>query len=182
MGIAEDIYARCRVCTGKAANVLADMIEKNTLTPTTVRARRAAADIATDAVYASLCHAFITPIDREDLWLLQEAAEHVCCAAEDTAILLYHCGRRLPSACESVVRATIACCTAAEQILESFPDPDTAALQMRVLREAEQVCHVTLHDCFADVTVRRICKASYRVIAACRQLIALLRYTAMKNG
>lgn len=182
MGIAEDIYARCRICTDKAAAVLTDMIDKNTLDPTTVRARRAAADIAADAVYASLCQAFITPIDREDLWLLQEAAEHVCRAAEDTAILLYHGGRRLPAACVPVIRATIACCAAAKQILEAFPDPDTAARQLRVLREAEHLCHVTLHDCFADVTVRRICEAAYRVTVACGQLIAVLRYAAMKNG
>ncbi len=182
MGIAEDIYARCRVCTDKATAVLIDMIDNHTLEPTAVLARRTAADIAGDTTYALLCRAFITPIDREDLWLLREAAEHVWCTAENTAILLYHCGRQLPGACEPVVRGAATCCTAAGQVAEVFPSPDTIAQQMRVLREAQHTCHITLHNCFADVTVRRICESAFRVIDSCEQLIAVLRYTAMKNG
>lgn len=182
MAIAEDIYKRCRVCTDKAATVLNDMIENKALEPAAVRARRTAADIAGDTAYALLCRAFITPIDREDLWLLRETAERVWCSAEDTAILLYHCGRKLPCACKPVIRAATACCTAAGQVAEVFPNPDTTAHQMRLLREAEHTCHTTMRDCFADITVRRICESAYRVIAACERLIAVLRYTAMKNG
>ncbi len=182
MAIAEDIYARCRMCTDKAATILIDMVNGNPLEPMTVRARRTAADIAGDAAYASLCHAFITPIDREDLWLLREAAEDVWCAAEEASILLYHCGRQLPVACEPVIRATAACCTATGQVAEIFPNPDSTVQQMRVLREAQRACHITIHNCFADVTVRRICEGAYHVIAACRQLIAVMRYIAMKNG
>lgn len=182
MAIAEDIYRRCRVCTDKAATVLTDMIKGNKLEPTAVRARRTAADIAGDTAYALLGHAFITPIDREDLWLLRETAERLLCTAEDTAILLYHCRQQLPCTCEPVIRAVAACCTATEQILENVPNPDGTAQQMRLLREAERTCHTTIHDYFADATVRHICESTYRVIAACERLIAVLRYTAMKNG
>ncbi len=182
MAIAQDIYARCRVCADEAATVLADMIDSQKLEPMAVQARRTAADIAADTVYALLGHAFITPIDREDLWLLREAAERVWCAAEDTAMLLYHCGRQLPPACKPVIHAAAACCTAAGQIAEVFPNPDATAQQMRVLREAQRTCHITIRNCFADVTARRICEGAYCVIAACEQLITVLRYAAMKNG
>ncbi len=182
MAIADDIYARCRVCTDKAATILTDIINGSKLEPMAVQARRTAADIAGDTAYALLCHAFITPIDREDLWLLRESAERVWCAAEDTAMLLYHCGRLLPAACEPVIQAVAACCTAAGLVIEVFPDPDSTAQQMRVLREAQRTCHITMRNCFADVTVRRICEGAYRVITACEQLIAVLRYAAMKNG
>lgn len=182
MAIAEDIYARCCVCADKAATVLMDMINNNTLEPTTVRARRTAADIAGDTAYTLLSHAFITPIDREDLWLLREAAERVWRAAEDTAILLYHCGRQLPCACEPVIRAAAACCTVARQLVEAFPRPNTGTQQMRVLREAQHICHITTRNCFGDVTARRICESTHHVITTCEQLIAVLRYAAIKNG
>ncbi len=182
MAIAEDIYARCRICTEEAATVLTNMIGNIKLDPIAVQSRRTAADIAGDTAYALLGHAFITPIDREDLWLLRETSERVWCAAEDTAMLLYHCGRQLPVACEPVIRATATCCATAGQIVEVFPNSDVTARSMRVLREAQYTCHITTHNCFADVTVRRLCEGAYRVITACEQLIAVLRYVAMKNG
>ena len=182
MAIAEDIYARCRVCTDKAVGVLTDILNNHALDPTAVQARRTAADIAADTTYALLCRAFITPIDREDLWLLRETAEHVWCAAEDTSLLLYRYGRQLPHTCAPIIHATIACCAAAKQVTEAFPSPDTIAQQMRVLREAQHTCHTTLHDCFTDVTTRRICQHAFCVITACEHLIAALRYAAMKNG
>lgn len=182
MAIAEDIYVRCRVCTNNAATVLTDMINGNRLEPIAVLARRTAADIAGDTAYALLARAFITPIDREDLWLLRETSEHVWRVAEDTALLLYHCGQQLPCACKPIIQAAAECCTAAGQIVEAFPDPDTTAQQMRLLRKAQRTYHTTIHSYFADVTVRRICKSAYRVITACEQLITSLRYAAMKNG
>ncbi len=182
MAIAEDVYARCRLCTAEAAAILVGMIDGSRIEPIAVQARRTAADIAGDTVYALLSRAFITPIDREDLWLMHKAAERVWCEAEDTAMLLYHCGRRLPSVCETVIRAAAACCAAAGQITEAFPNSDTAAQRLRVLREAQRTCHTTVHTHFADATVRRICEGAYRVIGACEQLIGILRYTAMKSG
>ena len=182
MAIAEDIYTRCRVCTKQAANILLDMIDGKKLNPMTVQSRRTAADVAGDTTYSLLGHAFITPIDREDLWLLREAAEQVWRTAEDTAILLFHCGRQLPSVCEPVIQATITCCAAAGKITEMFPHPDATLPQMRVLREAQHICHTTIRNCFADVTARRICEGACRAIAACEMLISILRYTAIKNA
>ncbi|MBR5540471.1 MAG: hypothetical protein IKU56_03745 [Clostridia bacterium] len=182
MAIAEDVYARCRLCTVQAATILTGMINGVKIEPIAVQARRTAADIAGDTVYALLGRAFITPIDREDLWLLHETAEHVWCEAENTALLLYHCDRQLPRACEAVVRSSIACCTAARQIAEAFPTPDTTTQQMRALREAQRIYHTTVHSNFTDATIRRICEGTHRVITACEQLIGVLRYTAMKSG
>ena len=182
MAIAEDIYARCQLCTAEAATILTGMINRSKIDPIAVQARRTAADIAGDAVYALLGHAFITPIDREDLWLLREAAERVRCEAEEAALLLYHCDHQLPAVCEPVVHMAAACCTAAGQIAEEFPNATAAAKQLRVLREAQRTCHTTLYNCFADATARRLCDGTYHVIAACEQFIRALQYAAMKSG
>lgn len=182
MAIAEDVYARCQLCTTEAAAILTGMINGNKIDPIAVQARRTAADIAGDAAYALLGHAFITPIDREDLWLLREAAERVWCEAEEAALLLYHCDHQLPAACEPAVHMAAACCTAAGQIAEEFPNVTAAAKRLRVLREAQRTCHTTLCNCFADDTARRVCDKAYRVMAACEQLICALRYAAMKSG
>lgn len=182
MAIAEDIHARCRLCAAEAAAILTGMINGDRMEPIAVQARRTAADIAGDTVYALLGRAFITPIDREDLWLMREAAERVWCEAEDTAMLLYHCGHPLPSVCETVIRTTAACCVTAEQVTEAFPAIDTVVQQTRVLREAQRLCHTTMRNCFADTTARRVCESAYRVIAACEQLIRALRYAALKSG
>ncbi len=182
MAIAEDIHARCRLCTAEAATILSGMIDSVTVEPIAVQARRSAADIAGDTVYALLGRAFITPIDREDLWLMHETAEQVWREAEDTALLLYHCGRQLPPACEAAIRTAAACCTAAGQITAAFPHIDATRQRMRVLREAQRICHTTVHTCFADATTRRVCEGVYRVIRACELLIGVLRYAAMKSG
>lgn len=182
MAIAEDIHARCRLCTEKAASMLADMITGDRIDPVTVQARRTAADIAGVTTYALLNRAFITPIDREDLWLMWETSERLCREAEDTALILYHGGRELPSVCKTMIRATVACCEATGKITDLFPSLDTAVQQFRLLREAQHTCHVTIHNCFADATVRQVCESAYRVIGACEQLIHVLRYAALKNG
>ncbi len=181
MAIAEDIYARCRVCTNEAATLLTDLLNSEKPDPMTVQARRTAADIAGNAIYALLRHAFITPIEREDLWLLRETAERVWRTAEDTALLLYHCEQPLPPACEPVVCMAITCCTVAKQLAEAFPNVESIPKQMRLLREAEYTYHAALRTCFADDAARSLCEGVYRVITACEQFIAVLRYVAMKN-
>lgn len=182
MAIANDIYTRCRVCTEKAATILTDMTKGNYPEPLSIKTRRTAADVAGDATYALLCHTFITPIDREDLWLLRDAAERVWRTAEDTALLSYYCGQLIPCTCESVIHAAAACCTVAKQVVEIFPRTDTIVQQMRILRESQYTCHITMCNCFADTTVQCICESAYRVIMACEKLIDTLRYTAIKNG
>ena len=54
-----------------------------------IHLRRRTAALAMQATFEELCHAFITPFDREDLLLLRQCAENVTCAAEDVLLALH---------------------------------------------------------------------------------------------
>lgn len=181
MAITADIRARCRLCTDQAAGILTGMIRGKRTEPIAVQARRTAADIAADTVYTLLQRTFITPIDREDLWLMHESAERIWREAEETALLLYHSMGQLPHACEVAIRAAATCCTSVSEVIETFPDLNTTSQQMHVLREAERICHMTLRNSFADTAVERVCRSIQRVLRACEELIRILRYIAVKN-
>ena len=151
------------------------------LSPTAVHARRLAADIAADAACAALGRAFITPLDREDLWLLRQRAEGVLCAAEEVALCVYH-GGVLPDCCVPLLTAVAAGCRQLEKAWERFPEADGAAPVLRTLREAEMVRHTLRHERFADMTVRRLTDSLGRVPDAGVALWESMRYVALKNG
>ncbi len=167
MAITEDIYARCRLCLQQAAHLL----DGEKIDAIAIQARRKTADIAQSTFYAMLKHAFITPIDREDLWLIHTAAEHIHREAENTALRFCR-GEQHPSSEEETIRRVVAaCCTATEQIMSSFPALEISASHKRILREAECLCHA------AD----RIGESAYRVVEACERFIIVLQYAALKN-
>ncbi len=174
MAITEEIYERCNRCLQDAAALLQALSAGNTFTPAAVTARRTAADIAADVAVTELQKAFITPIDREDLWLLWDGCEAVLRAAEDTALTLYCAGRGTPSCCAALLRQASAC-AAAPEVPHSLP----AAL--RAIREAERSCLETERTLFADSTARRVCEAVRHLITACERVITQTRYCTLKN-
>lgn len=181
MGIAEDIGVRCRRCLHEAAQTLEAVSRGEVSSPVTVRARRVAADIAADAACAALGRAFITPLDREDLWLLRQCAEAVLCAAEEVGLCAYH-GGVLPDCCVPLLQATAHGCRQLGTVWERFPDADITAPLLRPLREAHAILHTLRHDRFADMTVRRLTDGVGRVIDAGIRLAECRQYAALKNG
>lgn len=182
MAIAQDIYARTRDCAAKAAETIERLRSGRVPDPLTVRARHTAADIAADALYAQLLKAFLTPIDREDLWLIHTAGEAVYEAAEAVSLCVYHGGRAVPVRADKALCALSACCDVCVKAVTAFGEVSRAAPWRQVLREAEEVLHRTMHDSFADATVRRLVTQGFALLHACERLITALRYAGLKNG
>ncbi|MBQ9963957.1 MAG: hypothetical protein IJP14_02425 [Clostridia bacterium] len=180
MAIAEDIYERCKRCLRDAAALTKSLQDGKAVTPADVSARRAAADIAADTVFCLLRQAFITPIDREDLWALRDSCEAVLRAAEDTALVLYCAGRGVPPCCAPVLEQAARACAVPLKLWERFPHI-ASGNALSPLREAERVCYETKRAVFADATARRVCEAAVKTVAACERAVGQLQYRALKN-
>lgn len=178
MAIANEICDRASGCVKQASVILSDARQGRVCDPTTVFARRGAADIAATSLYGILNKAFVTPIDREDLWLIHTAGEAVIQTTEDLVLCFYHAGRPVPSSlCEAM--------NAVEQCLSlsaKADDEQGADKRWQGLRHAERVLHRTLRDTFADATARRCAYRALRVVDACRRWLNAHRYSNLKNG
>lgn len=170
MTIAADVFTRVQDCAEKAAKILEN---GQAITPQTVYTRRCAADIAKAAIFDALQAAFITPVDREDLWRLCEAGERLLCAAERFWLEM-GCQNRTPSSpidtmCHALARACRVCGTAA--------DPSSA----KAVRYAQQVCYTVREQRYTDTAVRDLCDRGCCVAEACEHLLYVRRYTTLKN-
>lgn len=77
----------------QALQVLAFLQHRETVTEAAVsqlRLRRRTADMAQSTYFEELQDAFITPIDREELFRLRQLADQLLCAAEDILVTLRH--------------------------------------------------------------------------------------------
>ncbi len=181
MAIAEDIYARCARCLCDAAELARALTVGKTVVPTDVTARRAAADIAADTTFGLLRQAFITPVDREDLWTLWGCAEAVLRAVEDTALSLYCAGRGLPSECVSAMQQLAECCESPVVAIESRLKTEALTTAVQTIRQAVHRCYETERAVFANATARRTCQSMLIGAAACERVVAQLRYMILKN-
>ena len=178
MAIAEEIYERGQRCLREAAVWLQQAADGQIPTPGAIAARRTAADMAADTATALLRQAFITPIDREDLWVFWEACEAVLCAVEEVALTAYCCGRTVPTGCANAVIQTAAVCRG---IAENFPNSTVTVPVLRSLRDAERTCYETRRAVFENATARRICEALQEALRACAAVCSVQRYCAVKN-
>ncbi|MBP3435889.1 MAG: DUF47 family protein [Clostridia bacterium] len=86
------IYEQCENSIKQALDALERLKQRQAISEATVRAirlRRRTADIAMQATFEELQHAFITPIDREELLRLRQITEAVLCRVEDTVLMLF---------------------------------------------------------------------------------------------
>ncbi len=180
MGIAEDIYTRCRRSLRDGTATLAAVKNGTYPDPTSVTARRIAADMADEAALVLLARAFITPIEREDLWQLRRGAEAVHIAAEDVALGVYH-GGVLPASCAVLLDNAATCCEAVAAWFESFPRLPTTA-PLRLIRDSQQQLHTLRHERFGDMTVRRLTDRLTEFTDTLIRFVDVCRYTFLKNG
>lgn len=172
MAITEEILERCRQCCLAAKQTLLTLSEGRFLDPTTVIIRRRAADISAEASFALLRRAFITPLDREDVWQLRYRAERLWRESENTALRVQGAKERCRSF--DMVYKAADCCDVLHVAMERFPNPfDVASvysviedLHCRLLRETDSV-----------LTDNLFC-----VAAACDDLLFWLQYVLLKHG
>lgn len=172
MAITEEILDRCRHCCRTAKQTLLTLSEGGFLDPSTVTIRRRAANISADASFALLRRAFITPLDREDVWQLRYHSERLLRESENTALRVQGANERCRSF-DTVYKAAD-CCDLLHVAMERFPNPfDVASvysaiedLHCRLLRETDSV-----------LTESLVC-----VAVACEELLFWLQYVLLKNG
>jgi hypothetical protein len=172
--VAADIPARVRDCAYKAATILED---GQAVTPDTVLARRTAADIALSALFGALKAAFITSVDREDLWRLCDAGERVLRAAEELHLSLRCCSRTVSVPICAVCKSLADACRACAESVGGTVDAKTLSR----VRRAEHLCQTMRYERYADGAVRTVCDSGAAVIDACDHLLYTLRYTVLKN-
>lgn len=155
------LFEQCYRSSQQTQNVLQHLRQRRAVTERTVREvhlRRHTAVVAMQATFEELCHAFITPFDREDLLLLRQCAESVTRAAEDVLLTLHRYRlTALPESATPLLAAVTAECEQWEAVLKSLPAyPRTAtvlksltALEFEHLRTAviitEEPSHTALH-------------------------------------
>ena len=183
------LYQQCGRSVEQALDVLETLRQRRAITTATVQEihlRRATAIIALQASFEELRHAFITPLDREELFRLRQAMEALPRAAEDIALTLYTSGRQaLPTGDTRLLSAVTACCRLMGEALarlDAYPRSDTAAKRLsaleRQLDEAEQAYWQSLPT--ADPLLDQAYRALRAVVAACTAAASALRHALLK--
>ncbi len=141
-----------------------------------IRRRRRTGVIALQTTFTELKEAFITPIDREDLWLLRQTTEAVLRAAEDIVLTLYRCGKTaLP--CDDTARLTAVeeecrfLCAAVEAVAV-YPRLDAAEKQLNAAEKQHEQC--------PDDAAFPWHRALHALSDTCRTAAERLRYILLK--
>ena len=154
-------YDYCERNVADAAALLQDLKNGHLPTEQQITRRRRTGAIALRALYDELRRAFLTPIDREDLWQLCLAAQQVLFAVENTALTgSYHQQRILCS--------LIAACTQLRSAVSMFP-------QFR--RDDAWLDHVFK----AQMHLSEVRQSEKVVSTTCAALIDALLLAALKN-
>ena len=149
-------YEFCERCVAQAVSLLKDLQHAHPPTELDIRRRRRAGSIALRGLYDTLRQAFLTPIDREDLWQLCLLSERVLFAAEETGFRQQPFDPRMLTACTQLRQAVAA--------FPNFRRDETAFEQVAKLQ-------VTLSDaCISN-----------GLTDACGRLADALLFAALKN-
>ena len=163
-------YLFCERCLAQTTAILNDLAQGHPPNIDSVHRRRHKDRIALKALYDALRHAFITPIDREDLWLLCTTAQRVLSAAEDLALRADHVRLHTGdgwSSLRSVCRAlqkSVAAFPRFQREETFFASVDTVQSQLLAIKN-----HLDLP---AD---------AYALIGACETFADTLLIAALKN-
>ena len=132
------IYEQCVNSVKNALEVLEALHHRESITDSAVQAirlRRRTADIAMLGTFDELRHAFITPIDREDLLRMRQMCETIVYDTEEILIQLYRQNRSaLPYGDNKLLLSAIRECQLLQASLERFSD---------FPRSDDVVCHLT---------------------------------------
>ncbi|MBR2405938.1 MAG: hypothetical protein IKB04_02690 [Clostridia bacterium] len=173
-------YDRCANSVSEALSVLDFLRHREAITAATVEAlhrRRHTADIALKAAFEELRRAFITPADREDLWLLWQTAEQITEAAEEIVLSLI----RKQHSCltpndTAQLAAVTAECRALHEAFAALPDYPHSDRVLQHVDTAER-----LHRQTEKITGHPLTDAALRhVSATCATATRTIRYALLK--
>ncbi len=141
-----------------------------------IHRRRHAADIALQAKFDELRRAFITPIDREDLWLLRQCVDQIAETAEDIPLALYRRGLPCLSPNDTALLSAVTNeCTALHTALlslDGYPRNDNIIKHLAAADKAHRQTQKT-NGAAAE-------EAFYRLSAACAAAVHTTRYVVLK--
>ena len=160
------LYTQCEDCITQALAVLTALRERRTITAATVQElfrRRRTADIALQAAFEELRHAFITPAPREALWELRCAAACVTDRAEAVQLALYHCGRSALYADDTALLSAVKeeCCRLLEAFaaLPQYPKSEAVIKALTALEKQHRTAEQTTASAVAENALRHLSEA-----------------------
>lgn len=162
-----------------------------------VHAVEHAADSAKHDIIRELSHAFITPIEREDILLLAQEIDNVTDAIEDVLMRLYMCN--VLSIREDALEFTsiiVACCDMLRQALQEFhmfrksgTILESIVEVNRLESEGDQLytravrrLHMTSHDPIELMVWREIFDQLEKCCDTCEHVANVLESIVMKNS
>ncbi len=174
------IYEQCERSISNAIGVLESLHQRqavNTAAVQAIHTRRHTADIALQGTFEELRHAFVTPIDRENLLRLRQVTEAVTRRAEDIVLELYY--QRKPTASpndNAFLCALKTECTLLMAVVEAFPTYPRSEDVLKRLAQSEQQHRRNAQLDGSDL-LRPLLK---NVSTACAQAVDTIRYILLK--
>ena len=163
----------------RALAVLKTLRNRETITAAQVEnlhRQRHTADIVLQSEFDALRRAFITPIDREDLWLLFQVTEQLAEAAEDIPLTLYRHQQSCPALEDTALLTAVTDeCNALHNVfscLLQYPRNDAIVKQLISAEKAHRQTQKT-NGATAE-------KALHRLSAACAAAVRTTRYVVLK--
>lgn len=171
------IYEQCERSIEQAVKTLELLRRRQRLSDENrrpIHRRRQTAAIAMQATFSELQDAFITPIDREDLWLLRQLAEAVTRAAEDVVLGLIRSRRQASEDADlPFLTAVITECQLLSLAFASFSAYPRSDALLRRLQALEQR-HLQNEE--LDCTTNALIEVSN----ACFAAASGIRYVALR--
>ncbi len=137
--------------------------------------RRHTADIALQACFDKLQHAFVTPIDREDILLLRQTAEHTVCAAEDIQLTLYRNGQTALSSDDTALLTAVSTETRllkdAFTVFPLYPRQKTVLSRLAALEKQHRLSETLGGSSFAELSLRRLSNTCFTTAQILRRVL-----------
>lgn len=174
------IYTQCENSLRQAQEILDSLRQRRAITETTIRdihRRRHTADIAMQATFEELRHAFITPIDREDIWRLRQITEAVVHSTEDAVLTFFRHRQSVMHPNDNALLCAVnTACRLLQAAMESFPSyPRSNAVlgHLTALEKQHRQCEELTGSEIGDAPLKNIS-------AACFSAAEILRYILLK--
>ena len=172
------VYSQCQSSLLRAKAGLDVLHHRKAITEDTVRAIRAkrrTSDVAMQAVFEELRHAFITPIDREDLLRLRQTIEAVVFCIDEVLIALFYQGRpTLHPNDTALLSAVTAEFTALQAVVDFFPDYprcDAVLGHLKTLEKQHRQCEEERGSNFGEPALKKISAACFSAAETIRCIL-----------
>ncbi len=175
------IFKQCERSISAALETLRFLQKRCVITAKTIediRLHRQTADIALQGTFEELRHAFITPIDREEMWHMRQITECVAHCAEEACVALWQEGCSAPSPNDTALLAAVFKeCSHLRDAVAAFPYYPRTEQVLVHLKEAERQ-----HRLCEGIGGREPLQSALKKLsAACFDAAESLRYILLKS-